>query len=305
MGAELTIHRPGETEPLTLTTDDRGEARFKATQAGLCAIRARAIEVEKGEFEGKSYAQKRYYSTLTFPIPGKETVASAQGDAESKPTVADPQAYALLKAAHDSRQTMPPGFPGVSGEVVFDDNGVLTKGKFTYRPGDGVELTIEGAAPEAEQWLRSSLSNALGHRRGGDFGKGDGRHPITFLPDDRSPLGRQIALNDGLQSSYRIRDKQVTEVARTMGGQRFIITVLETQTTEQGKYLPRHFTVTYFDAESGAIQEAQSFTDSHARVKGVWLPTSRRVIFASKGRITSRRFELRDLRLMPGSAASR
>jgi hypothetical protein len=82
-----------------------------------------------------------------------------------------------------------------------------------------------------------------------------------------------------------------------MGDRRFIITVLETRTGDPGKYLPRHFTVTYFDAQSGAITETESFTDDYAKVQGVWLPTSRRVITAADGKLRSRRFELRNVRL--------
>lgn len=172
----------------------------------------------------------------------------------------------------------------------------MTTGTMTYTPGDGVNLRIEGATEEASQWLRGALGNAVGHRRGGDFAQGDGRHPLTFGPDDGNPLGRQVVLNDTLESSYRVRDDRVTEVVRTMGDRRFIITVLETANGDGRKYLPRHFVVTYFDAASGAITEVQSFSDTHAKIAGAWLPTSRRVITAADGRITSRRFELRNVR---------
>ena len=70
LGAELTILTPGREEPLTMKTDSRGEARFKLAGAGICAIRAMAVEDEAGEFEGKAYKLKRYYSTLTFRSPG-------------------------------------------------------------------------------------------------------------------------------------------------------------------------------------------------------------------------------------------
>lgn len=303
--AELTIHRPGATEPLTLQTDERGEARFPATGEGLCAIRARVIETENGEFEGKAYAQKRYYSTLTFPVSGPLAGQPVRQAAGTRPAKADPRAYALLKAAHNSRQTMPPGFRGFTADVILDDDGTLTRGKMGYVPGDGVELTIAGADEKAEHWLRGALSNAIGHRRGGDFARGDGRHPITFTSsEDRSPLGRQVSLNDGLNSSYRVRDNKVTEVTRTMGDQRFIITVLETRPADAGKYLPRHFTVTYFDPETGSISQTQSFSDEYARIQGVWLPVSRRVITAADGKISSRRFELRNIRVTPRPRAA-
>jgi hypothetical protein len=82
-----------------------------------------------------------------------------------------------------------------------------------------------------------------------------------------------------------------------------VITVLETENGDGRKYLPRHFVVTYFDAATGAIQEVQSFSDTHAKIKGAWLPTRRRVITAAEGKVSSRRFEIRNVRLLPRHTA--
>lgn len=220
---------------------------------------------------------------------------------------ADPAAYALLKAAHDNRQTFGPDFPGLTADVLFNDEGRLHRGTLRYRPGEGrtgVTIGLDGAAPEAKAWLEGMVSNLLGHRRGGDFAKGDGQHPLTFGPDDHSPLGRLVLLNDALKSSYRVKDRIVTEVTRTMGDTRFTITVLETTPVEKGKYLPRHFVVTYFDRATGAIQRVQSYTDRYEKVAGIWLPTSRRVILADGGRMTTRIIELQNPRLLMAGASA-
>lgn len=220
------------------------------------------------------------------------------------PAGADPAAYALLKAAHENRQNFPADFPGLAADLVFNDDGREYAGTLRYKPGDGMplEVTLERPLGPAFEgliaWVEGTARNLLGHRRGGDFAQGDGRHPLTLGPDDKSPLGRSVLLNDALKSSYRIKDGIVTEVTRTMGDTRFTITVLETTPGEQGKYLPRHFVVTYFDAGTGAIRSVQSFTDTHRKISGIWIPTTRRVIEAEDGKITARVLTLRSPRLL-------
>lgn len=208
---------------------------------------------------------------------------------------ADPAAHDLLKAAHDSRATFAGSFSSITADVTFDDNGQAYSGTATYSPKDDATLSIAGLSKDQNDWLSDQVDSIFAHRRGGDFDKGEGKDPITFGPDDHSPLGRMVELHDRLQSRYRIRDNQVVEVTRTMGGQRFTITVLETTRTDDGKYLPREFLVTYFDDKTGAIQRSQAFTDTYAQIDGLWLPTSRRVITAADGKFTTRTITLTNI----------
>lgn len=238
--------------------------------------------------------------------PASESASNNINKSESKNEVAtkaaikpDPAAYALLKDAHDARQVWPTDFPGFSAEVVFNDNGQLTKGKISYEQKSGVSLTIEGISPESKTWLVNQLNSLLSHRRGGDFAKRDGANPITFGEDDKSPIGRLVILNDSLKSSYRVRDNKVVDVTRTIAGERFTISVLETTSVENNKYLPRHFTVTYFDAKTGALKRTESFSDKHTKITDIWIPTERRVIRADNGVITSRVVEIHNCELKP------
>ncbi len=295
-GAEIILARPGDAPPDSLTTGRDGSFQFNLRGDGLYSIRAMVAEKKSGKYGGKAYKLVRNYTTLTFPVRGK---ADAPAMATA-PVSADPAAYALLKAAHDNRQVLPVDFGGVTANIAFNDNGKVCTGTLAYSKTDDVTLTMAGLSSDGREWLEEQLSNALGHRRGGDFAKGDGRNPITFTPNDGSPLGRQVTLHDGLHSFYRVKDNVVTEVTRTMGGSRFTITVLET-TTADGKYLPRHFAVTYFDAATEALQSVEEFTDTYASTGGNWLPVSRRVIKAEKGAQTVREFTLSNIKLAPAN----
>lgn len=220
---------------------------------------------------------------------------TAQPNAETQK--ADPAAWNLLKSARETSQNFPTSFAGVTADVTLNDNGKVAKGSFNYDVGKSVELKIEGLDEDAKRWLDEQTMSVIAHRRGGDFTKGDGRHPITFAENDNSPAGRRVALNDSMRSYYRVRNNQVVEVDRHIGDDHFIITVLETTRTPEGKSLPRHFTVTYFDAKTGAIKRSEAFTDEYKLVDGVWFPASRRMVRAENSKVITRVIEFHNPRI--------
>lgn len=233
-----------------------------------------------------------------FSIGAMAQTANSTPTAEAKK--ADPAAWNLLKSTRETSQNFPSNFAGVTADIVLNDNGKVAKGSLTYKVGESGELKIEGLDEDTKGWLNDQALSIIAHRRGGDFAKGDGRHPITFADDDNSPAGRRIALNDSMKSSYRIRNQQVVEVDRTMADSHFTITVLETTKTPEGKFLPRHFTVTYFDARSGALKRSEAFTDEYKLVDGAWFPASRRVVRAENGKVITRVIEFYNPRIRFG-----
>jgi hypothetical protein len=230
-----------------------------------------------------------------FYISAMAQTTTSNSNTEAKK--ADPAAWNLLKSARETSQNFPANFAGVTVDIVLNDNGKVAKGSLTYKVGESGELKIEGLDEETKGWLNDQAMSIIAHRRGGDFAKGDGRHPITFAEDDNSPAGRRIALNDSMKSFYRIRNQQVVEVDRTMGADHFVITVLETAKTPEGKSLPRHFTVAYFDAKTGAVKRTETFTDEYKLVDGVWFPASRRMVRAENGKVITRVTEFHNPRI--------
>jgi hypothetical protein len=229
---------------------------------------------------------------------------SPDSPAPSIPAGADPQAYDLLKSAYDHRQQLPALFAGFSADIAVNDAGTEVAGKLVYTPGKPMDLTLDNPATQMK-WLRDAIGSLIGHRITGAFAQGDGSNPITFGADDHSPVGRLVALNDGLQSSYRVRDNQIVQVNRSMGDTKFTILVLDSLKTNEGKFLPRNFVVTYFDAGTGALKRAECFSDTYTEIHGAWLPTSRTIVTSENGAVVARSFALRNLKLLPQASASR
>lgn len=236
-------------------------------------------------------------------------VASGQisGDASqsgSEAWKADPVAWNLLKETRHTRYYFVGSFDGFTSDVVLNDNGRIATGVINYDVGRGADMRIKGEDDRTEPWALQAVLNMIQHRRSPDFERGDGRHPTTFAEDDGSPAGRRVALNDAMRSSYRIRDGRVTEVDRTAGDEHFIISILEETPAGEGRYLPHYFTVTYFDAKTGAVKRNETFTDEYKKVDGVWLPVSRRILRAENGKVVTRVIEFHNPRIRFNNAQS-
>lgn len=276
----INIYEPDQPKPRTLTSDAQGEIHFDAKTPGLYGLRAAWVDETPGELDGKKYPMVRNYTTLAFPIGTASTIRT-QAVAATTPVTnakADPVAYKLLEDAHNNRQVMPANFAGFSADLVLYDSGATKTGTVVYRRQGETDIKVDGLSKDDSAWLEDKVLNLIGHRRGGSFAEGDGRWPLTLMPDDGNSFGRLIKLNDKLGSEYRVKDGKVTEVTRVMGGSRFTISVVETLEAEPGKYLANHFMVAYRDAKTGALQQVEGYRDSYAKMDSVWVPQSRTVI---------------------------
>lgn len=300
-GAEVTVLEPNQDKGEKFTADARGQIRFPLQKAGIYALRAVYVDATAGELDGKKYPQTRTWTTLTFhnEIAAPRLVAAPVEKPAMGNPKADPRAYALLESAHNNRQVMPPNFAGFEADLSYQDGDETKSGKVVYRREGETQITLEGLKEDDKAWLEDKVMNLIGHRRGGDFAKGDGKNPLSLVEGDVNAFGQLIHLNDRLGSQYRVKDGKVSEVTRTMGGVKFTITVLDTLNADAGKYLANHFVVSYRDAKTGALQKVEGFRDSYAQIDGVWLPTGR-VVYEMAEAVTPRvrAFRLRNIKFL-------
>lgn len=274
-GAEVTLVRPGETESVAIKANAVGEVRFTAEQAGTCQIRAMVPEQQSGTQDGKAYDLVRSYSTLTVPV-GAET-RTARG---------------LLEASHGMRETWGSNFPGFTANLRLHQGERTAEGSVTVSSKG--EVTLKVLPADLQSTVEGTLRMIVGHRMAG---AGSDFTQATLAPADRHPQGTSVLLNDGIKSFYRVRDGQIMQVNRTMGGSAFTIDILENTVVDGGRYLPHTYTVSYRDEKTGALQRVQSFQESYARVGDFWLPSERRVVTAANGDTTVSVLQLSDHQL--------
>ena len=285
-GSEVVIVGP-TGEHADLKTDEQGHVAVKATAGGRYAIRAAHIETDRnGTRDGKKYAQTWHYCTLLLDVAGSLDKSAAKDDAE-------PSAAELLKRARQGR-SMWQDFPGFSADLTVTSGKEQVTGSATIDSSGSVTLDMK-ASPLAD-WVEEQLNSLVQHRMpDGEVTEGN----VVYADDDRThPLGRKINLGDSeLSSAYRIKDDVIMEVNRSMGKMRFTISVLEIVRDEQNKYLPRAFTMNFFDAASGELKTSLGYWNQWQRVGNFELPKTILEVSAHPGGTTTRQIEFSNCKL--------
>ncbi|MDA1052091.1 MAG: DUF3386 family protein [Planctomycetota bacterium] len=184
--------------------------------------------------------------------------------AEPKPT-----AEGMMIRAHEARAVWH-DLPGLVADIVISTNGNVIEGQITVTSDGNLELTLPDS-PHA-QWAERRLQSLVSHRLPRE---GERTFNVDFADDITThPLGRLIRFRDDpLHSVYRISDDVITEVHRTMGPTRFAISVLEVSRNAEGKHLPRAYSVSWWDAESGNLTACDMVRNEWVRVSRWDLPT--------------------------------
>jgi hypothetical protein len=242
--AEVT--RVGSETEQKLKTSPQGRLELPLGK-GWQQLRIMAQDAKPARFQGKEGQFTRTYLSLMFE--------AAEGAAPAAARNEDP--VQLLNEAHEARAKWGKDFPGFTADAVFEQNGRAARGKITVTAD--FKIQYELGDNELEAALRPSFASLVMHRQGGNP-----MYRATWRDSANHPLGRAIDLNDELKSFYRVRDRQILQVNRAMGSQRFTNNVFENEETKLG-YLPRFWNVAYYDNATNALLRV-----STTRVTWTW-----------------------------------
>lgn len=210
-----------------------------------------------------------------------------------------PSASERMHAAHMARATWGKNFPGFTAQLEARIDDRVLKGTLQVAAGGQTKVEVDNA--EASSWARTTLHSLVMHRA-------PGREPSSepYPPDryqfgesaETHPLGRMIlAPGEENHSSYRVRDNQILQVNRDTGKSRFTINVLENTRNAEGKYLPRAYTVTFWDSKTGAVQRTNVTHEEWKRVGRFDLPSLVTVVTSGSSERTVRQLRVSDHQL--------
>ncbi len=216
-------------------------------------------------------------------------------------TPGDPQAHELLRAAHSRAYYFPRDFRGFRANVQYTGDTLDVAGVALVHGPRAIDLNLPAPA-EVTAWVRQELLSLIGHRWPVGFDESDGRFALS-LHDDGHPLGCLIRFEDDpFASSYRLDDRRITQINRTMGSMRLTITIQEHAVTSDERLLPVHFTVAYWDLATNRLTRADTYSDQYAGINGLYLPTLRRVVTATDNGVETRQIRLTDHQLAQRAA---
>ncbi len=260
-----------------LDADDAGRAVFKPGSPGHYCIYAKAVLPQSGEKDGKKYTEIREFATLAFHWPLVNETS-------------DPAAVKMFQDALAARAAWKQ-FPGFRAKVSGSVDGRSFDGKANVA-ADGT-LKLELNEEVATEWVDDQLSSLVMHRRASD--NSDSSSPVLHFAnrDEQHPLGRLLTFVGGqFASSYRVSGDQITVVNRSFGKQNMTITILENEKNADGQYLPRNYTVQYWDAKTGQLDRTETVQNRWTRVGAFDLPTEITVTTSSSSGLTVRSVKL-------------
>ncbi len=189
---------------------------------------------------------------------------AGHGDTAAKPSASAAQ---VLRSARANRAVWE-HFPGFTADITVTIDDKQEKGAITVKKDGSISTTLKN--DKLRDWVDEQIGSVVDHRLPSEP---DSETPRFADEDTPHPLGRLIQIGDPkYESSYRIRDNLITEVNRRDGDQKFTITVLEIDRNPEGKYLPRTFNATFWDAKSGAVTGNSTFLNTWQRVGAFDLP---------------------------------
>ncbi|OAI54604.1 hypothetical protein AYO44_03420 [Planctomycetaceae bacterium SCGC AG-212-F19] len=264
------------------TADAAGTVTWKPSAPGNYAVYTRDTRKETGEADGKKYEEIRDFATLAFawPLERKD---------------ADPAAVALFEEAIAARSSWK-DFPGFTATIAGNLDGrrfdgtvsIDAKGAVVFSDNDqNREESVAG-------WVQEQLESIVLHRLARPSSP-DRPKPVLRFGEDRTdhPLGRLLVFDGGkFASSYRVKDKQIMVVNRHIGKENMTITILENDKNPDGLFLPRGYTVQYWDAATGGLTRTETIQDRWQRV-GAWdLPAQHTVTTATQAGVSVRTFSM-------------
>lgn len=246
------------------------------------------------------FTQERSRLSIVFSVAIVLASLSILLIAESKHTATEEQegdGRALLNSTREHREAFGSRFGGFRARLKVQLDGKQHSGTLLFKPPRAIELKLENkeARQSVEQTLRSMIFHRMPPRK---RNSNQLQKSLRLGPSDNHRLGRLVHLGDRFESSYRIRDNQILEINRQMGDTRLVITVLENQFTPKGRHLPRHFMVTLFDLETGALKSASAYTDEYVEVAGNYLPKRRQITSTQEGRTQNLDISIEEIELL-------
>lgn len=271
---------PRDLKSFTVKAGPDGSITWKPPSPGEYSVYIKDVIAKPGTWKGKKYDEIRDFATLAFCWP-------------LQPPGPDSAAVAMFQEALAARARWQ-DFPGFSAKIAGQVDGRTFSGSVTIA-ADG-EATPRIKDETCREWVQEQLDSIVLHRGARGNSRATGKdQPFLYFGDQEvdHPLGRLLIFQGGrFASSYRVKDKQIMVVNRNMGKENMTITVLDNDRNALGQFMPRSYTVQYWDAAGGQLKRAETVYDRWARVGSLDLPASHTVTLASSAGLSVRHFSL-------------
>ncbi len=206
-------------------------------------------------------------------------------------------AQELFKTAYESRYTWDEDFPGYSADVQLIQGEVTHTGQiFIHRD---LSVEVNGVSEhQMQEGIYIQLLDVVTHRKPTPFKESHGKHEFTKGSIDDDTQAVEIFLKgDSLNSTYKIRGREICQVTRVKGSTAFIINTYENLDTGKG-YIPSRYEAVFRDVKTNEIKSILKFEDTYKKVGDYYLMTKQVVQDSQDNNDTITQFNYSNIKLL-------
>ncbi len=205
-------------------------------------------------------------------------------------------AQELFQTAYESRYTWDENFPGYSAQVQLIQGKETYTGKILIRRDLSVEVS-EVSEQQVQEGIYIQLWDVVTHRKPASFNESHGNHQFTKGSIDDTQAVEIFVKGDLLDSSYKIRGKEICQVTRVKGSTAFAIDTHDSLDTGKG-YIASRYDAVFRDVTSNEVQSVLKFEDSYEKVGQYYLMTKQVVHDIQDGEDSVTEFSYSNIKLL-------
>ena len=204
-------------------------------------------------------------------------------------------AQELFRDAFESRYSWDEDFPGYSANVQLVQGEETYTGKIFIR-GD-LSVEVSGVSDiQVQEGIYIQLRNVVTHCKPAPFDEEHKEHEFIKSSTDDTQAAVIIVKGKSLDSTYKIRDKQICQVTRIKGNTAFVIDNQENLDTGEG-YIANRYDAVFRDLKTNEIQSTLKFVDTYEKVGKYYLMTKQVVKDFQDGEDTTTEFNYSNIKL--------
>jgi len=205
-------------------------------------------------------------------------------------------AQELFRTAYESRYTWDKDFPGYSANVQLIQGQESYMGKiFIHRD---LSVEVSGVSDkQVQEGIYIQLWDVVTHRKATPFDESHGNHQFIQDSTEDPEFVSILVKGDLLDSSYKIRGREICQVTRIKGNTAFTIDSHENLDTGEG-YIANRYNAVFRDVKTNEVQSILKFEDTYEKVGKYYLMTKQVVQEAQDGQDTTTEFSYSNIRLL-------
>lgn len=206
------------------------------------------------------------------------------------------EARTLFQAAYENRYTWDADFPGFTADVALKQGDETYAGKVRVS-GDLTYEVLEVADEKVRESLQGMLWEIVTHRKRSSFDQAHSKNSFILGDTDATGAVEILVSGDAMGSNYKLRNNEICQVSRVMGGNAFTINHSSSLDTGSG-YISTGYDIVFRNAESNELIRENRVDSTYENVGGYYLLTHQMIHSSQQGKQTTTEFNLANIHLL-------